>query len=39
MDDLNKALTVGYNSHFIVFSLYITFKSEIAATNDPIPLE
>ena len=37
MKYLNEALAVHYNFPLLKFSLYRTFKSGIAAANDPIP--
>ena len=39
MADLTEALTVLCNFPLLVFSLYITLKSGIAAAGEPFPLE
>ena len=39
MGDLKGAPAVHFNFPLLSFSLYTTFKTGIAATSEPIPLE
>ena len=39
MGDLNGAPAVHFNFPLLIFSLYTTFKTGIAASSEPIPLE